>query len=221
MEKRKRIEKYIPLLKFIAEIVGDNCEVVLHDITNPENSIIAIENGYISGRKVGDSLTDFVLKVLKDESYKDQDYICNYRALGAKGNAFRSSSLFIKNEENEIIGMLCVNIDVSQWMDVKDLVSKMIGFKTNIVEADYNYQEKKQVFENLNGNVDSVLKTMIKNILNQYDTSPNRMSVDEKIEVVRSLNEQGAFLLKGGVSEVAKNLKVSEPTIYRYISKVK
>ncbi|MFP3381633.1 helix-turn-helix domain-containing protein, partial [Bacillus sp. SIMBA_069] len=39
--------------------------------------------------------------------------------------------------------------------------------------------------------------------------------------VVKILNEKGAFLLKGGVSEVAKYLDVSEATIYRYLNKIK
>ncbi|MGM0602449.1 MAG: PAS domain-containing protein, partial [Bacillota bacterium] len=40
------LNNYKPLVKFLAEVLGENCEVVLHDLNNLENSIIAIENGH-------------------------------------------------------------------------------------------------------------------------------------------------------------------------------
>ena len=49
----------------------------------------------------------------------------------------------------------------------------------------------------------------------------DRMQRDERIEVVRTLEENGFFLLKGGISAAAQRLGVSEPTIYRYLVKVR
>ncbi|MEA4960594.1 MAG: helix-turn-helix domain-containing protein [Lutispora sp.] len=39
------------------------------------------------------------------------------------------------------------------------------------------------------------------------------------MEIVKQLESQGVFLLKGPVQEVAKHLKTSETTIYRYLNK--
>ena len=46
----------ISLAKGIARQFGPNCEVVVHDLGTEEleNSIVAIENGHISGRRIGD-----------------------------------------------------------------------------------------------------------------------------------------------------------------------
>lgn len=43
------------VMKLIAAQFGPDCEVVLHDWSKEyESTIVAIENGHVSGRKVGD-----------------------------------------------------------------------------------------------------------------------------------------------------------------------
>ncbi len=47
-----------------------------------------------------------------------------------------------------------------------------------------------------------------------------KYTVDEKMAVVRRLNDDGFFLMKGAVSQVAAMLGSSEATIYRYLGKI-
>ena len=44
-------------------------------------------------------------------------------------------------------------------------------------------------------------------------------NVDEKIKVVKYLQEKGTFKVKGAIVLVAEKLAVSEPTVYRYLKK--
>ena len=46
------------LAKGISRQFGPNCEVVVHDLdsNDPNSSIVAIENGHVTGRKVGDEM---------------------------------------------------------------------------------------------------------------------------------------------------------------------
>ena len=54
------------IIKCIAKEFGVNCEVVLHDLTLPyDRTIVAIENGFVTGRKVGDSGTNIGLEILR------------------------------------------------------------------------------------------------------------------------------------------------------------
>jgi predicted transcriptional regulator YheO len=46
------LSAFIPMVDFLAEVLGEGCEVVLHDVTNPERSVIAIRNSHVSGRDV-------------------------------------------------------------------------------------------------------------------------------------------------------------------------
>lgn len=50
---------------------------------------------------------------------------------------------------------------------------------------------------------------------------PKRMSAAEKMMLVKKLDEQEIFSTKGAIAQVADYLQVSEPTIYRYLSKVR
>jgi predicted transcriptional regulator YheO len=78
-----------------------------------------------------------------------------------------------------------------------------------------------EIEENFGESLEDLSTTSIEAIVNESGVAPERMSPEEKIEIVRQLNDKGVFLLKGEVSRVAKYLNVSDATIYRYLSKVK
>jgi predicted transcriptional regulator YheO len=73
-ENRKKdplVKSLIPIVKAISATFGKNCEVVLHDFSGLQHSIILIENGHVTGRKVGDPITDFALASLKEGGFGD------------------------------------------------------------------------------------------------------------------------------------------------------
>ena len=55
MPEASTLQFLFQLAKGIASQFGPNCEVVVHDLdsNDPESSIVAIENGQVTGRKVG------------------------------------------------------------------------------------------------------------------------------------------------------------------------
>jgi predicted transcriptional regulator YheO len=215
------LQKYIPLVNFLGQAMGSNCEVVLHDLTNPENSIIAISNGHISGRKVGGPTTDLVLKVMKEGLEGGKSFIANYNARIKNKDICRSSSYFIKDESNKIVGVLCVNVDISKFVETRKLLDNLISCEMEPCLSVKSTADVVEVFEDLQSSIEDVLTAIIDNVLNKYAVTPDRLSLDEKIEVVKRLNENGLFLLKGGLNELARRMQISEPTIYRYLNKIK
>ena len=59
---RKELAPYAEMVEFLGEALGKEYEVVLHDLTNPECSIVAIANGELSGRSIGGPVTDFAFQ---------------------------------------------------------------------------------------------------------------------------------------------------------------
>ncbi len=59
----------------IAAQFGDNCEVLIHDLTDgiAQSSIVYIENGHVTGRKLGDGPSGAVLDALK-QAYPEIKY---------------------------------------------------------------------------------------------------------------------------------------------------
>ena len=214
MNNEEIIKQYVPLVYFLGKVWGENCEIVLHDFRDPDASVVAIANGHLSKREVGGPMTNLLLKVLHNN--EDDDYLVNYRAIGPEGKEFRSSTFFIKNGKGKKIGALCVNVDVGKFKLAYEALGEAFGFSMGTLE-----EEPKDLQESLYKNTEDAVSMLMDEALKKNMLSFSSMTPDEKLAFIRSLSDSGAFIYKGSVTRVAKVLKVSEPTIYRYISKIK
>ena len=64
-EDQMQLQVVASIAEGIARQFGEYCEVVVHSLENYENSIVAIENGQVTGRPIGGPMTDFALTVLE------------------------------------------------------------------------------------------------------------------------------------------------------------
>ena len=109
----KKLEEYLPIIKFLVKFLGKDTEVVMHDFTDGlDNSLVFIANNH-SGRELGAPATNFVLEVFKSKIYLEKDFLVNYSFKSVNGKELHSSTFFIK-EENNLIGMICLNVDRSK-----------------------------------------------------------------------------------------------------------
>lgn len=209
-------KKFIPIADFLGEVLGTNTEIIIHDLTKYENSIVHIINGHISNRKIGDPITDLVIEFIASESKGNKQFISNYNSKTIEGRLLYSSTFFIRDDSNKIVGALCLNSDYHE-------VKKSLSFLTSLLP---NYVDDKilslnNIKENLNSNPQELTLNKIDAIINQFDVIPNRMTTEEKTDVITALNDCGVFNIRGSVQEVATKLQMSEPSIYRYIKKSK
>lgn len=215
MENSEILKSYIPMVDFIADVCGPNFEVLLHDVSKPESSVIAIRNGHITGRKIGSPMTDLALKVLKQKDYLERDFITNYDGYGEDGKIFLSSTYYIKNSKQELIGLICVNNDIADIKELKrvyEMMMKRFEYrKENEAEIDYK--------ENIEVPLTSIAHSIISKTIESINVPPERMSIKEKVNIVQELDDKGVFLLKGAIANVAKQLQISETTVYRYLNK--
>ena len=209
-----KLDLFKSIAAFLAQQMQD-CEFVIHDLSNLEHSIVFIGNGHISGRKAGDSATDLVLRVLRDKEYLRADFTGIYKSVSNSGVIFNSSTFFIK-EGDALLGMLCVNQDLTTYQNVFDSVSAILG-KTNLQQP----EPVSVVNERLVPFVDSLPMSVIHEITHKRVSNVSHLSKEERIDIVRELDKKGIFLLKGAITEVAKTLKISDATMYRYLQNLK
>lgn len=210
MNDKKCLDMYVGMAHFWAAVCGPGCEIVVHDITHPKHSIVAIHN-CSTGRQLGDPLTDLFRDIIEDELYNDKDYMVGY--LGrTKDKEFLSFTYFIKNE-GRLIGLLCVNKDISFVNDFMQKLQLMMD-KFNL-----GLPQTQDAQENLNTSVADMLRNLVSNAILQTGINPRRMSMEEKVTLVHRLNEQGVLSMKGSVAEIAGQLNISEPTVYRYLNR--
>lgn len=79
--------------------------------------------------------------------------------------------------------------------------------------------QESEISENLDSPIVNMMHTRITDIIAQSGINPSRMSMEEKIRIVHQLNDDGILMMKGAVTEIAEQLSVSVPTIYRYLNK--
>lgn len=207
------------MARFIANTFGPNCEVVIHDLSNLEASVVFIENGAMTNRIIGDTITDFGLEIVHNmDKYHDLDYVSAYTARGGtSGKTFKSSTFFIRSTQGKIIGLLCINVDVSDYYVLNTLADRL--FSANIPKDDSKVEETGIApnSESFVINTQELIASISSTVLSRFSAPPERLTLEEKREVIRQLEGRGVFLLKGSVNEIARLLDVSEQTIYRYL----
>ena len=211
------LEKNIPLAKTIAEMFGKKCEVLIHDFSNPQHSIIAIENGHITGRKIGDPITDLALATWKKGGYGDKktDRIVNYKTKTKDGRMLKSSSVFIRDNQKKIIGCFCINYDLTEH----SMFHKVMDDFCTAIDLDEEKSEKGM--EIFTDNVNEVLENIIQEAIEKIGIPVSLMQKEDKLMVTKIADEKGAFLIKGAITQIAKEINVSRFTIYNYLEEIK
>lgn len=212
------IERYVPLVDFLGAFLGEDCEVVLHDVRSPDNSVLAIANSHISGRRKGAPLTDLALRLIKEGAWKERPFVMDYKTQSRDGRPLHSATYFILSDDGDLAGMLCLNMDTSSLVEAHGLLEKFIErgrLMPRRPEPDVPH-----TLETFAESIEDLTDSIIRQVVNGAAIAPERMTPDEKMAIVRTLNEKGVFLLKGTVAVVAKHLAASEATIYRYLQRV-
>lgn len=205
------LEAMVPLLDGIANTMGKNCEAVLHEITESKKCIVAISNGHVTGRSIGSPMLDIVTQALGDQNKDKVDNVVNYSNKSVNGKILKSSTMFIRDEKNIIIGALCINIDISEFVVAHKVLDEFI-------QSDSKREVGSNSFPN---NINDVLISVVGDTLESYGKPIAYMNKDEKVIIVKKLDEQGAFLIKGAIDYVAKILCVSRYTIYNYLDEIR
>lgn len=216
MNRNEILKRYFPVADYIAAVNGPNCEVIVHDLSDLKHSIVHIVNGHITGRRAGGSITDFALELIRKGPAADRDFITNY--IGTTKNnekILRSSTFFIRDEEKDIIGLLCVNNDITDLLRMKDSIDGMIMI--NGFPGLSSHSGPRKAEENFDRAIDDYVEEIIQTTILESGFQRADSSLEAKKELIRKLDSKGVFKFKGTVNIVSKLLDVSTQTIYRYL----
>jgi predicted transcriptional regulator YheO len=203
------LNKYISIADAIAQTFGKNCEVILHDLTNPQASVIYVVNGHVTGRKVGQSFLHLITRVLLSNKFQN-DFVANYKTETAE-KTIKSTTALIRNPMDEVIGALCINYDLSHFEALKDIIIDFSQFE----QGSGPVQDSAVPYANVMEIVDKLIDRIIDK------ERVDEMDRNQKLQLVKFMNDKGVFLIKGSVEKVADLLKVSKVTIYSYLDEVK
>lgn len=219
------------LLSMLENQFGGQCEFILHDLTKDySETVVDIRNGHITGRNIGDCGSNLGLEVLRGTVKEGDRY--NYVVYTRDGKILRSSTMFIKDDENNIIGCLCINLDITETVKLEGFLKRYNSYE--IIEesqdtaqglpAEQVQSEAKdnkadpEIFAN---NISDVLEYLIANADKLAGKPVEKLTREEKIEFVRYLDQKGAFLVTKSSEKVCEHLKISRFTLYNYLDTIR
>jgi predicted transcriptional regulator YheO len=202
-----------PVIRAIAVTVGPRCEVVLHQIRPDdrlESSIVRIENGHVTGRVIGGPTTNLGLEAIRSGEPNPDRF--NYRTRTKDGRELRSSSVYFHGADGQLVGALCINLEVGPYVSARDALSELIGPEP----ADGG-----EVSETFGGEISEVLDALIQQAIERTGIAVRLMLRDQKVAVIRDLDARGAFLVKRAIERIARSLHISRVTAYAYLEEAR
>jgi len=198
------------LAKGIVAVVGPHCEVVVHDLSDPEHSAVIIA-GNVTGRKPGAPVPD--LSFISGELDCDTPDQLNYRArIGS--HYLQSSTVWIHDPEGSLCGAVCVNVDYSSLVQARDLINGLVSSTQSVSDL--------VVTDTFARDVGGLIKLSIGEFLRQEGIQGiEEMSYETKLRLIKVLEERGLFRVRGAVNQVAEQLGVSRASVYNYRSSLK
>jgi len=217
-----RLDEWKPLVSFLGKALGKNYEVFLYDLTQKEHPIVAIENGALSGRKVGSLMKNVIIKMLDTEREgEESDELIRHNAISRDGKQFKSSTLLIRNDQGQPIGALCINFNVDPLIGLVDYLNSISESFSEIKPIDReSVIFAGEVFsETRAASLDKIYNHTLEQL--EADGHLDRAIPRHRQRIVDQFCRDGGFRQKGAASFLSRKLDISEPTVYRYLAKSK
>lgn len=193
------------LARGLAEQFGSDCEVVVHDLTRTDhdNTIVAIENGHVTGRNLGDGPSQVALEAMRGGKAEDK---LNYFTKSKDGRMLRSSTIFVKDDEGKPTGILAINYDLSKLLVADGAIRSLMR----------GIDDSQPVPSAIPTNVTDLLDQLIEQSVELIGKPVALMTKEDKMRAVQFLSDAGAFLITRSGDKISKFFGISKYTMYTY-----
>lgn len=164
----------------------------------------------MTGRHVGGPVTDFVLRLLKENASPDD--AVGYMAHARNGKTLKSSTVFIKDARGRPVGVFCVNMDVSILKAADNQIAELTAPSTRI-------EVEKSFSPDLPELLGDMIQESLEHVMNvkSLDGDYNGLAKAQRQAVLADLETRGALRIRNAVPALADLFKVSRYTIYKDI----
>ncbi|MDR5839058.1 PAS domain-containing protein [Caballeronia sp. LZ034LL] len=199
VEQRTILEQVKQIAAGLGETLAPFTEVVVHDLRSPKHAVLAIHNN-LSGRKVGDPATELGLARIADDAYPQ--ILANYANRFADGRQAKSTSIGIKDSDGRYIAALCLNVDVTLFRSLTNMLDQFSSLGTDGVR------------ESLDPSSADSLRERIDRFAVSQATTPQALRADQRRALMQALKQEGFLDLRRSMETVAQHLGVSRATVY-------
>jgi predicted transcriptional regulator YheO len=184
--------------------------VLVHELSDQaaEHSIVAIENGHVTGRSLGDGPSQVVLEQLSKHqdanSVKDR---YGYLTRTPDGKLLKSTTMHIRDESGAAVALLCINFDVSALALANSTLADLVRVE------DHAQTEPAQIPTNVNDLLDALIDRSVRMVGKPVEM----MTKEDKVKAIRFLSDSGAMLITKSGDKIARFFGISKYTLYSYL----
>jgi len=208
------VEQHLPFLRQLAKGIavqfGAKCEVAIHNLTDGlESTLVALENGHVTGRHVGDGPSRIVMQAVHNPETAEDNM--GHLTRTQDGRLLRSSSIYLKDEEDRPVALFCINYDFTELSLATSILS---NFTSVQVEGQYGGGGIQTIYSNVNDLIDRLIEESVVHVGKPVAL----MDRDDKVRAIKYLDERGAFLVKKSGDKVSGFFGISKYTMYSYLN---
>lgn len=205
------LNSYKSVLDGLSEYLGPGYEIVLHSLEDYDHAAIKVINGHYTGRKEGAPITDLAVNLLS-EIEKDRTGRKNrvYFNRNNKGVPMRSATFPIMGENDQIIGLLCINLHME--ISLHDFLNGIMCIK--------DVEHTDNIVETYASSSDDLILSAIEEAQVEVCNNPNILVTNRNKEIITLLHQRGIFRLKDSVLTVAHSLGITKNTVYLHLRKL-
>lgn len=208
----KELEHYFPIAEMLGKTFGGHCEVVIHDLSVPQNSVVYTINNQVTGRQIGQPFDHLVKQVLLSKNF-NREYAANYTIHEQDGRQIKASTVLLRNSAGVVIGAMCINLDITAVRNYSDFINDMLF--TEPEEPTPDTPDEMIPEKHINDIVVDIIDKIVGN------TPPNEFERQERLNIIAFMDSRGLFLVKGAVDRIAEKLGISRVTVYSYLEEVR
>lgn len=206
----------------IAQMFGQSCETLIHDMAKPGHPIIAIYNGHVSGRKVGSTADIFGDDIMANTAssantsdhqeeateiyhFKPETDIVNSLAITKSGRYIKSTTFnYIGEDYHYALG---INFDYTALGSAMATLEGLVTIGSDLNDA-------------IKDSGNNQLEEIFKDCLSIVGKTPEAMKKNDRLQLVALLMQRNAFSFQRSITYVADQLNVSRYTVYKYCHEV-
>lgn len=198
---------HLPTLEAVTKLFNPYVEAVLHDLRT--GNISAIYNN-LSKRAVGDRSA--ISKFVGNSRDEFPDIFEPYYKTNWNGKKFKCTSITVRNNEDEPVGLICFNFDTSTFGHITQNLNELLS----VVNA-----QAQNPIEQFTEDWQARVNECIGNYLKENNTTLLTLEKGQKREAVNRLYNHGLFNYRSAASYISDRLNVSRATVYNYLKEEK
>jgi predicted transcriptional regulator YheO len=205
-QKSRIINRFIQVGEAVYRTIGPQCEIVVHDLADMEQSIVWLK-GTVTERNLGGCMTARGLSLVRAGRTEDS---YNYTTRTRSGKMVRSSLVFVNDEQGQPLVCMEINFDASPFVAFRRALETL----ADPAEA-YDFQDA------FIDDAPQMLETMCQRAVEFIGKPTAQMDKIDRLRVVQILDDAGAFELRKAIPAIAGYLGVTRFTIHNYLNEIR